>query len=76
MDAVLQWTSVALGMLALGFFWVAYLIRLVLNEEVVQEGRRRRNRAREEQRRAAEDRVRLGRRRSRPAASRSPASRG
>ncbi len=44
-------------MLCAAGFWFAYLIRVVLNEEVVQERRRRRMRARELERRKAEDKA-------------------
>ena len=45
--------------------WFAYLIKIVLNEEIVQEKKRRRIRARELERRALEDKANRHRQRQR-----------
>lgn len=58
MGGFTTWLSVGLAMVFAAFLWLAYLIRIVLNDEVVQERRRRRMRARELERRKAEDAAR------------------
>ena len=37
-----NWIGVFAGMTGLAFFWLAYLIKIVLNDEVVMEKTRRR----------------------------------
>lgn len=49
---------VAAGLFMLAGFWVLYLIKIVMNDEDLQEQLRRRRREREERRREAEDRMR------------------
>ena len=44
-----------MGMIVAAFLWFAYLIKIVFNDEVVQERRRKRMRARELERRRQED---------------------
>ncbi|MDR1612133.1 MAG: hypothetical protein LBT97_05040 [Planctomycetota bacterium] len=58
MSGLFTWVSVSLGMLFAAFLWFAYLIRIVFNDEVVREKRRRRMRARELERRRIEDAAR------------------
>lgn len=55
MSGIMTWLCVAAGMFVGAFLWFAYLIKIVLNDEVVQERRRRRMRARELERRRVED---------------------
>ena len=55
MSGLLTWLCVGLSMLVAGFLWFAYLIKIVFNDELVQERRRRRMRARELERRRIED---------------------
>lgn len=58
MSGFFTWMSVSLGMLFAAFLWFAYLVKIVFNDEVVQEKRRRRMRARELERRKVEDAAR------------------
>ena len=53
-----NWVCIFLGMTGLAFFWLAYLIKIVLNDEVVLEKTRRRARDREIQRRRSEEQTR------------------
>lgn len=52
------WVLVSLVLLLLvATFWVLYLVKIVLNDEAIQEQLRRRRREIEEKRREAEDRL-------------------
>lgn len=62
MAGIMTWLSVIMGMVFLAFVWFAYLIRVVLNDEVVQERKRRRMRLRELERRKIEDKAKRRRR--------------
>lgn len=62
MTGIMTWLSVIMAMVFLAFVWFAYLIRVVLNDEVVQERKRRRMRARELERRKIEDKAKRRRR--------------
>lgn len=62
MSGMLTWLSILCAMMLLAAVWFAYLIRIVLNDEVVQERKRRRMRARELERRRVEDRAHRRRR--------------
>ena len=55
MSGLLTWLCVGMGMIVAAFLWFAYLIKIVFNDEVVQERRRKRMRARELERRRQED---------------------
>lgn len=57
MTSVMTWLSVLAAMLFAAFIWFAYLVRIVLNDEVVQERKRRRLRQRELERRRIEDKA-------------------
>jgi lipid A disaccharide synthetase len=59
----MTWVSVVMAMFFAASVWFAYLVRIVLNDEVVQERKRRRMRARELERRRQEDRANRKRRR-------------
>lgn len=50
-----HWVGVWSVMLIFGLFWLAYTIKIILNDEQSMERRRRRHREREERRRARED---------------------
>ncbi len=63
MNGMMTWLCVIITMLFAAGVWFAYLVRIVLNDEVVQERKRRRMRARELQRRKIEDRTNRQRRR-------------
>lgn len=63
MNNVMTWLCVIITMLFAAGLWFAYLIKVVLNDEVVQERKRRRMRARELERRKVEDRANRVRRR-------------
>lgn len=65
MGGIMTWLSVVIAMMFAAGIWFAYLVRIVLNDEVVQERKRRRMRARELERRRAEDRASRNRRRRR-----------
>jgi hypothetical protein len=65
MNSVVGWFCLIMIMLFAAGFWFAYLVKLVLNDEVVQEKRRRRNRVRELERRREEDQAMKRRRRRR-----------
>lgn len=54
---MMTWLCVITTMVFAAAVWFAYLVRIVLNDEVVQERKRRRMRARELERRQAEDRA-------------------
>lgn len=54
-SGLFTWLCVGMVMLVGAFLWFAYLIKIVFNDEVVQERRRRRMRARELERRKVED---------------------
>lgn len=58
MNNMMTWLCITITMLFAAGIWFAYLVRIVLNDEVVQERRRRRMRARELERRKIEDRSR------------------
>ncbi|MCC8107446.1 MAG: hypothetical protein LIQ31_11390 [Planctomycetes bacterium] len=64
MNSLMTWLCVIIIMLFAAGVWFAYLVRIVLNDEVVQERRRRRMRVRELERRRAEDKA-MGKRRKR-----------
>ncbi len=57
MNNLMTWLCIVIAMLCAAGLWFAYLVRVVLNDEVVQERRRRRMRARELERRKAEDKT-------------------
>lgn len=63
MNSLMTWLCIAITMFFVAGIWFAYLVRIVLNDEVVQERRRRRMRARELERRRTEDRAAKRRRR-------------
>lgn len=65
MSNVMTWLSLIIIMLFAAGIWFAYLVRIVLNDEVVQERKRRRMRARELERRRIEDKANRNRRRRR-----------
>ena len=57
MNSMMTWLCVIITMMFAAGVWFAYLVRIVLNDEVVQERKRRRMRARELERRRAEDKA-------------------
>ncbi|MDR1744379.1 MAG: hypothetical protein LBS30_01340 [Planctomycetota bacterium] len=57
MNNLMTWLCVVTTMVFAAAVWFAYLVRIVLNDELVQERKRRRMRARELERRKAEDRA-------------------
>lgn len=57
MNSMMSWLSTVVLMLFVAAIWFMYLVRIVLNDEVVNERRRRRMRARELERRRAEDKI-------------------
>ncbi len=57
MNNLMTWLCIVISMVFAAGVWFAYLVRIVLNDEVVQERRRRQMRARELERRKAEDRM-------------------
>ena len=63
MNGVMTWLCVIITMLFAAGVWFAYLVRIVLNDEVVQERKRRRMRQRELERRRLEDKTGKNRRR-------------
>ena len=63
MSGVMTWFCVFITMLFAASVWFAYLIKIVLNDEVVQEKKRRLMRARELERRKIEDQANRRRRR-------------
>lgn len=65
MSNVMTWVSIVIAMMFAAGIWFAYLVRVVLNDEVVQERKRRRMRQRELARRKDEDREAKLRRRER-----------
>ena len=56
MNSAMTWLCVIITMFFAACVWFAYLIKVVLNDEVVQERKRRRMRARELERRRHDDR--------------------
>ncbi|MCC8180511.1 MAG: hypothetical protein LIP23_06345 [Planctomycetes bacterium] len=64
MSSIMTWICVVIAMVFLAFIWFAYLIRVVLNDEVVQERKRRRMRVRELERRRIEDKANRRQKRS------------
>lgn len=65
MNNMMTWVCIIITMLFAAGVWFAYLIRVVLNDEVAQERKRRRMRDRELERRKMEDREKRNRRRRR-----------
>lgn len=63
MNSMMTWLSITMMMVCAAGIWFAYLVRIVLNDEVVQERRRRRMRIRELDRRRVEDKSRKKKRR-------------
>lgn len=63
MNNVMTWLCIIITMLFAAGIWFAYLIKIVLNDELVQERKRRRMRVRELERRRIEDRAKKKRRR-------------
>ncbi|MCD8141143.1 MAG: hypothetical protein LUE17_15475 [Planctomycetaceae bacterium] len=57
MNSLMTWLCIIMVMTVAAGVWFAYLVRIVLNDEVVQERRRRRMRARELERRRIEDKA-------------------
>ncbi len=57
MSNIMTWLSMVIAMFFVASVWFSYLIRVVLNDEVVQERKRRRARVRELERRKAEDKA-------------------
>lgn len=57
MNSVMSLLSTMVLMLFIAAIWFMYLVRIVLNDEVVNERRRRRMRARELERRRIEDKI-------------------
>lgn len=62
MNNMMTWVCVVITMFFAAAVWFAYLVRIVLNDEVVQERKRRRMRARELERRRIEDKAQRRRR--------------
>ena len=58
MSGFLTWFCVGMGMLIAAFFWFSYLVKIVFNDELVQERRRRKMRVRELEHRQQEDAAR------------------
>lgn len=57
MSSIMSVLSSLVIMLFIASIWFMYLVRIVLNDEVVNERRRRRMRARELERRRIEDKI-------------------
>ncbi len=57
MSGMMTWLCIIITMVFAAGVWFAYLIKVVLNDEVVQERKRRRMRARELERRRIEDKA-------------------
>lgn len=57
MGNMMTWLCIIITMFFAAGVWFAYLVRIVLNDEVVQERKRRRMRARELERRRIEDKA-------------------
>ncbi len=55
MNSLMTWLCIVITMAFAAGVWFAYLVRIVLNDEVVQERRRRQMRVRELERRKSED---------------------
>ena len=55
MNSVMGWFCLIIVMLCVAGFWFGYLVKLVFNDELVREKKRRLARARELERRRAED---------------------
>jgi|GEM_PF-2785912 hypothetical protein len=53
----MTWLCITIGMVFAAGVWFAYLIKVVLNDELVQERKRRRMRARELERRRIDDKA-------------------
>ena len=64
MSSVMTWFCIGISMLFAAGVWFSYLIKIVLNDEVVQERKRRRVRIRELERRRVEDKASRKRHRS------------
>ena len=64
MSGMMTWLSMIMAMFFVACVWFAYLVRIVLNDEVVQERKRRRMRARELERRKIEDKANRNKRKS------------
>ncbi len=64
MNSLMTWLCIIMVMTVAAGVWFAYLVRIVLNDEVVQERRRRRMRARELERRRIEDKAHKKKRRT------------
>ncbi len=58
MSSITSWMLAMAVTFALAFFWIIYLIKLVINDEELQERIRRIRRQLEEERRALEDKMR------------------
>ncbi len=54
--AVTTWVGIVAACVALGIFWILYLIKVVMRDEQIQERQRVLRRRKEEERRAVEDR--------------------
>lgn len=65
MNSAMGWFCLVVGMFCAAGFWFAYLVKIVLNDEVVREKKRRRARDRELARRKADDKAGDKRRRQR-----------
>ncbi len=63
MNNFMTWLCVTITMGFAAGVWFAYLVRVVLNEELVQERKRRRARERELERRRIEDKIAARKRR-------------
>ncbi|MCC8190927.1 MAG: hypothetical protein LIP77_09910 [Planctomycetes bacterium] len=56
MGGLATWMCILIAMTVAAWLWFTYLVKIVLNDEVVQERKRRRQRARELERRRLQDR--------------------
>ena len=65
MNSAMGWFCLVVTMLCAAGVWFAYLVNIVLNDEVVREKKRRRARDRELARRKVDDKAAEKRRRSR-----------
>ena len=63
MSGLTAWILIVLVMAFLAWFWVMYLVKIVVNEENLQERIRQIRRRREEEQRALEDKIRKRRER-------------
>lgn len=57
MNGIMTWICIVMAMFFAAGIWFAYLVKVVLNDEVVQERRRRVLRQRELQRRKEDDKT-------------------